>query len=79
MIATSVLTSLINFAIMWNSANTLRKKAHHEIDVEVVRRGSNDEETLQTINSLGLLPGDFFYLEDGMKVPCDCLIISGEV
>jgi len=79
MIVTSVLTSLINFAIMWNSASILKKKAHHEIDVEVLRTGPKGEETLKVVNSLELVPGDFFYLEDGIKVPCDCVIISGEV
>lgn len=34
---------------------------------------------MQTISSVDLVPGDILIIEKGMNLPCDCILIQGEV
>lgn len=39
----------------------------------------NNYNEFEIIESKNLVPGDLFAIEDNMKIPCDTLLMSGEV
>ncbi len=50
------------------------------LDIKVFRNNNNNEFKQPTdIISTELVPGDLFVISDNMKLPCDCVLISGEV
>ncbi|KAL4468757.1 hypothetical protein ABPG74_005260 [Tetrahymena malaccensis] len=74
MICVSVVITLINYYLLRLSMNKLKKFAKIDLKLRVIRNGQD-----QTINSVDLLPGDLFYYQNNMQLPCDSLLLSGDV
>jgi cation-transporting ATPase 13A3/4/5 len=45
--------------------------------VKVFRKKNYKE--YNEINSIDLVPGDIFAISDKMQIPCDCILVSGDV
>lgn len=80
-----VVTTLISLAVsVWETRSNLisiQQMAKYSCPVEIYRRDT-EEKTKQhsSRSSVELVPGDLFELpEDGLALPCDCILVSGTV
>jgi P-type E1-E2 ATPase len=73
MVGFSYITTLVNYGILRNATIALKKKAHHDEIVDVIRA-----EAKTHISSVDLVPGDHILITTNMLVPCDCVLIDGE-
>lgn len=65
-----------------NQANlkSIRNMARYSIPVKIYRKTPDGTSEIIEDQSRNLVPGDIFELpEDGMAMPCDCILISGSV
>ncbi|EGR29200.1 hypothetical protein IMG5_160690 [Ichthyophthirius multifiliis] len=74
MILTSLISTLVNYILLRISLNKLRKFANIQIKIDVYRDGK-----LIVLDSQDLLPGDVFIYKNKMMIPCDSLLIQGDV
>jgi len=61
-----------------NSVKKLRKMAENKQNVKVFRPYAQNTHPL-VIRSEELVPGDLLVIEPKLIIPCDCVLISGEV
>ena len=67
------LTSLANL-------KSIRNMAKYSIPVKVYQKNENGDFDIISEQSINLVPGDIFELpDDGMAMPCDCILLSGSV
>lgn len=63
----------------WAHLNAISSNADEQ-DVEVIRRDAlSGKEIRETIRAKDLVPGDHMIVRPNMHVPCDCVLIKGEV
>ena len=63
-----------------SNLKSIRKMARYSIPIKIYKKTEDGE--IQTVEeqSLNLVPGDVFELpDDGMAMPCDCVLLSGSV
>jgi P-type E1-E2 ATPase len=53
----------------------MQEMALHLIDVKILRKNNG----IITECSSELVPGDIIYINDDMRVPCDCVLLEGSV
>ncbi|KAL4500620.1 hypothetical protein ABPG72_003044 [Tetrahymena utriculariae] len=73
LISVSVTITLINYQLLRVSLNKLKKFAKIDLNLQVIRNG-----VLQTIDCVDLLPGDLFFYQNNMLLPCDSLLLRGD-
>ncbi|EAR89099.1 E1-E2 ATPase family protein (macronuclear) [Tetrahymena thermophila SB210] len=74
MIVSSVIITLINYFLLRLSLDKLKKFAKIDLRVRVIRNGVDQE-----IKCNDLLPGDIFFYKNDMSLPCDSMLLSGDV
>ena len=63
-----------------SNLKSIRKMARYSIPVKIYRRNSEGIIDSIELQSSNLVPGDVFELpDDGMAMPCDCILLSGSV
>ena len=63
-----------------SNLKSIRKMARYSIPVKIYRRNSDGIIDSIELQSSNLVPGDVFELpDDGMAMPCDCILLSGSV
>ena len=63
-----------------SNLKSIRRMARYSIPIRVYRKNENGESDTLEIQSSNLVPGDVFELpDDGMAIPCDCILLSGSV
>jgi cation-transporting ATPase 13A3/4/5 len=60
-----------------SNINSLRKMAHYQCPVEVIRNTNGNNETKETISSDGLVPGDVIHVPENTQMPCDVVLLNG--
>ncbi|CAD8136104.1 unnamed protein product [Paramecium octaurelia] len=75
----ALLTSLINYIILRRAMQQLKKKAENYQQISVFRQNISGKVESITINSIELVPGDVIQIFCNQILPCDCLILTGEV
>ena len=63
-----------------SNLKSIRRMARYSIPIKVYRKnGTGNYDTLE-IQSSNLVPGDVFEIpDDGMAIPCDCVLLTGSV
>ena len=62
-----------------SNLKSIRKMARYSIPIRIYRK-EKEENKIMMDESLNLVPGDVFELpDDGMALPCDCILLSGSV
>ena len=62
-----------------SNLKSIRRMARYSIPIRIYRKVGEYSEIMMD-NSLNLVPGDVFELpDDGMALPCDCILLSGSV
>mmetsp|Transcript_19968 Transcript_19968/g.23157 ORF Transcript_19968/g.23157 Transcript_19968/m.23157 type:complete len:94 (+) Transcript_19968:456-737(+) len=56
----------------------LKEIAHYECEITVHRRDSEGNFLEKTISSNDLVPGDVIVVPEGIKMPCDAILLSGQ-
>ncbi|CAD8208856.1 unnamed protein product [Paramecium octaurelia] len=82
MISVSLIFTTINFLLLQNSAKKLRDMAKSLAQVQVYRgEDSFNQQGIQfrKIDSQDLVPGDVIAIENKMTLPCDCVLVSGDL
>jgi cation-transporting P-type ATPase 13A2 len=80
-----VVTTLISLAVsVWETRSNLvsiQQMAKYSCPVDIYRRSTEDKSKKHfSTSSVELVPGDLFELpEDGLALPCDCILVSGTV
>jgi magnesium-transporting ATPase (P-type) len=72
MIGFSWFTTTVNYFLLRRSYNQIKETAEKEFPVRVLRGGN-----LYDIKNIDLVPGDLY--QPGTEVPCDSLIIKGDL
>ena len=63
-----------------SNLKSIRNMARYSIPIKIYRKNSDGTSEIIEDQSRNLVPGDIFELpEDGMAMPCDCILISGSV
>ena len=63
----------------WSHLNAISSNADEQ-EVDVIRRDSlSGKELRETIRAKQLVPGDHVIVRPNMLIPCDCVLIKGEV
>ncbi|CAD8054516.1 unnamed protein product [Paramecium sonneborni] len=75
----ALLTSLINYLILRRAMQQLKKKAENHQQITVFRQNISGKEECITVNSIELVPGDIVQIFCNQILPCDCLILTGDV
>ena len=78
-----VVTTLVSLAVsVWETRSNLisiQQMAKYSCPVEIYRTHLGVKQQLST-SSVELVPGDLFEIpEDGLALPCDCILVSGTV
>jgi cation-transporting ATPase 13A3/4/5 len=63
--------------IYWNLV-MLSEMAKYECKVKVRRNNGQGNNEFKEISSIELVPGDVFILPEGINLPCDAIMLSGE-
>ncbi|CAK64447.1 unnamed protein product (macronuclear) [Paramecium tetraurelia] len=82
MISVSLIFTTINFLLLQNSAKKLRNMAKSLAQVQVYRglQPCNQQAIqFRKIDSKDLVPGDVIAIENKMTLPCDCVLVSGDL
>ncbi|CAD8190017.1 unnamed protein product [Paramecium pentaurelia] len=82
MISVSLIFTTINFLLLQNSANKLRNMAKSLAQVQVYRGQQPFYQQgiqFKKIDSKDLVPGDIIAIENKMILPCDCVLVSGDL
>ncbi|KAL4468761.1 hypothetical protein ABPG74_005264 [Tetrahymena malaccensis] len=74
MIVSSCIITIINYLLLRYSLDKLKKFAKIDLRVNVIRNAVEKE-----ILCKDLLPGDIFFYKNDMSLPCDSLLLSGDV
>jgi magnesium-transporting ATPase (P-type) len=72
MMAFSFLTTTLNYFLLYGSYKKIKLIAEKTFKVNVLRNGR-----LTEIDNVEIVPGDIY--EPSEEVPCDSLIVSGEL
>ena len=76
----TVISTVINVYEEKRLFNLIKEISVYTCDVNVYRKGKNDEIIPKKINSTELVPGDLYEIpEDGKTLPCDTILINGSV
>ena len=76
----TVISTVINVYEEKRLFNLIKEISVYTCDVNVYRKGKNDEIIPKKINSTELVPGDLYEIpEDGKSLPCDTILINGSV
>ena len=76
----TVISTVINVYEEKRLFNLIKEISVYTCDVNVYRKGKNDEIISKKINSTELVPGDLYEIpEDGKSLPCDTILINGSV
>ena len=76
----TVISTVINVYEEKRLFNLIKEISVYTCDVNVYRKGKNDEIISKKINSTELVPGDLYEIpEDGKTLPCDTILINGSV
>ena len=80
-IAVNIIFDLIEATITERSnLKDIRKMARYSIPIKIYQKNSYKSITTIEEESSNLVPGDVFELpDDGMVIPCDCILLSGSV
>ena len=63
-----------------SNLKSIRNMAKYSIPVKIYRKTSDGNFQVFEDQSVNLVPGDIFEIpEDGMAMPCDCVLLSGSV
>lgn len=73
LLGSTILTTSINYIMLYLSYRKIKEIAEHKFSVEVIREGKQE-----IIESNELCPGDVLIITKSMKIPCDCLLLTGE-
>lgn len=73
-IGTSVITTIINYFLLRSSLKKIKEIAERITQVRVIRAGCEE-----VIDSDKLVPGDVLLLNESDALPCDCILIDGEL
>lgn len=76
MVSFSAGISLLNYLLLISSIKKLREMAQNRNKVRVIRKPNPNP---VEIDSEELVPGDALVIEGKMTIPCDCVILRGEV
>ena len=68
----SVVTTTINYIMLYVSYSRIKAMAERQVKVKVIR-----DKKVQEINCVDLVPGDVFQPKN--EIPCDALVLSGDV
>ena len=63
-----------------SNLKSIREMARYSIPVKIYRKDGEGKKDTIELQSSNLVPGDVFELpDDGMAMPCDCILLSGSV
>ena len=71
----SVISAAINLIMVRSNLLKLREMAYHETKIRVLRYSK----VSQMIESKYLVPRDLIIIEENLTVPCDCILLTGDV
>lgn len=72
-------SSVVNLYVVRSSLKKIHRMAFHTSNVSYYTRRGDQQQFTENVSSTNLLPGSILVLKDGMKVPCDCILIEGQV
>lgn len=56
---------------------TLKQMVDYHWKIKVVRKLNDNEEVVKEVSSDDLVPGDIIFVPEGIKMPCDAILLSG--
>ena len=63
-----------------SNLKSIRQMARYSIPVKIYQKNSDGQIQTMELESSNLVPGDVFELpDDGMAMPCDCILLTGSV
>ena len=71
----SITSAILNLIIIRSHFLNLNSMTNNDIDVEVIRVNNYQKEKI-SIKSRDLVPGDIIVLENGLALPCDCILLN---
>lgn len=74
LVVASLLTTSGNYVAMYIGKLKIRKMAEKLTEVSVIRNGRE-----HTVLSVELVPGDILVFNEETEVPCDCIVLKGEM
>ena len=77
LLSVSVVLIIVSYFFVRSSQKKIQELAFFDLKVKIFREGNIT--SFKEISSTELVPGDIFALENKMKLPCDVILISGEV
>ena len=71
----SITSAVLNLIIIRSHFMNLRSMTNNGFTIEVIRVNNYQKEKL-SIKSKDLVPGDIIVLENGLTLPCDCILLN---
>ena len=74
----SLLSAFINLYMLRANLTRIHELVYYKITVDVYRKDGAKVQKFQEVPSTELVPGDVIVIKDHMRLPCDCLLLSGQ-
>ena len=79
-IVLTIISLIICVYDTYTNLKQIQSMARYSCDVNIFRKNDNNEIETKYDSSTQLVPGDLFEIpEDGLALPCDCILVSGSV
>jgi len=78
-LCTAAFFTIVNLVVLRMSLQKIHKLAFHKSKVTLYNRTGETETKAENQSSTKLVPGTILMLKDGMRIPCDCILLQGQV